>query len=202
MSYIRLVLTPSDCRSSFSKAECSLLWSRSTGGHGFVPDRDESARLRRTVSATRDRSDTYFPLEVAFADYYRARNLFSWPLVAALVTILRLQRPWPVQGLVSAGSTGWFVKALASYLSRSLGEHIKTPSQATRCCHHSFIPRSQPHAYMSSKKIVTVFGATGVVGGSVAKYLLEDGQFAVRAITRSASSDKAKGRHLRSRASD
>jgi uncharacterized protein YbjT (DUF2867 family) len=45
---------------------------------------------------------------------------------------------------------------------------------------------------MSSKKIITVFGATGVVGGSVAKYLLEDGQFAVRAVTRSASSDKAK----------
>jgi len=49
---------------------------------------------------------------------------------------------------------------------------------------------------MSSKKIITVFGATGVVGGSVAKYLLEDGQFAVRAVTRSATSDKAKGKHV------
>jgi len=49
---------------------------------------------------------------------------------------------------------------------------------------------------MSSKKIITVFGATGVVGGSVAKYLLDDGQFAVRAVTRSANSDKAKGRCL------
>jgi len=49
---------------------------------------------------------------------------------------------------------------------------------------------------MSSKQIITVFGATGVVGGSVAKYLLDDGQFAVRAVTRSATSDNAKGKHI------
>jgi len=46
---------------------------------------------------------------------------------------------------------------------------------------------------MSGKKIIAVFGATGLAGGSVAKSLLEDGQYAVRAITRSANSDKAKG---------
>jgi len=46
---------------------------------------------------------------------------------------------------------------------------------------------------MSDKKIIVVFGATGLAGGSVAKFLLEDGQFAVRAITRNANSDKAKG---------
>jgi uncharacterized protein YbjT (DUF2867 family) len=50
----------------------------------------------------------------------------------------------------------------------------------------------------SSKKIITVFGATGVAGGSVAKYLLEDGEFAVRAVTRNANSDKAKGKFLSS----
>ena len=44
-----------------------------------------------------------------------------------------------------------------------------------------------------SKKLITVFGATGVTGGSVARYLLEDGEFAVRAITRNANSEKAKG---------
>ncbi|KZW03411.1 NAD(P)-binding protein [Exidia glandulosa HHB12029] len=42
-----------------------------------------------------------------------------------------------------------------------------------------------------SKKIITVFGATGAAGGSVAKYLLEDGTFAVRAVTRNASSAAA-----------
>jgi len=37
---------------------------------------------------------------------------------------------------------------------------------------------------MSGKKIITVFGATGRQGGSVAKHLLKDGTFAVRAVTR------------------
>ncbi|KZV86157.1 NAD(P)-binding protein, partial [Exidia glandulosa HHB12029] len=36
-------------------------------------------------------------------------------------------------------------------------------------------------------KIITVFGATGAAGGSVARYLLEDATFAVRAVTRNAS---------------
>ncbi|KZW03402.1 NAD(P)-binding protein [Exidia glandulosa HHB12029] len=43
----------------------------------------------------------------------------------------------------------------------------------------------------SQKKVITVFGATGASGGSVARYLLEDGTFAVRAITRNASSPAA-----------
>jgi len=46
---------------------------------------------------------------------------------------------------------------------------------------------------MASKKLVTVFGATGAAGGSVAKYLLEDGTFSVRAVTRNTNSEKAKG---------
>ncbi|KAH7103363.1 NAD(P)-binding protein [Auriculariales sp. MPI-PUGE-AT-0066] len=45
---------------------------------------------------------------------------------------------------------------------------------------------------MSSKNIIVVFGATGQSGGSVARYLLEDGTFAVRAVTRKASSPAAK----------
>ena len=48
---------------------------------------------------------------------------------------------------------------------------------------------------MASRKLVTVFGATGAAGGSVAKYLLEDGTFAVRAVTRNVNSDKARGIH-------
>ena len=46
---------------------------------------------------------------------------------------------------------------------------------------------------MSEKKIIAVVGATGAQGGGLARAILEDenGPFAVRAITRNASSDKA-----------
>ena len=46
-----------------------------------------------------------------------------------------------------------------------------------------------------SKKIITVLGATGVQGGSVVKKFLEDPKlagWAVRGVTRSTTSDKAK----------
>ncbi|XP_040212208.1 nmrA-like family domain-containing protein 1 [Rana temporaria] len=42
-----------------------------------------------------------------------------------------------------------------------------------------------------SKKVITVFGATGAQGGSVAKTLLEDGTFAVRAVTRDVKKEAA-----------
>merc|ERR1711907_107114 len=45
---------------------------------------------------------------------------------------------------------------------------------------------------MGSKKVIVVFGATGAQGGSVVEHLLTDPQFAVRAVTRSVESDKAK----------
>lgn len=47
---------------------------------------------------------------------------------------------------------------------------------------------------MSTKKIITVFGATGAQGGGLARAILSDpnSEFAVRAVTRDASSDKAK----------
>lgn len=45
---------------------------------------------------------------------------------------------------------------------------------------------------MASKQTIVVFGATGAQGGSVIDYLLKEGQnFDVRAVTRSASSEKA-----------
>jgi len=44
---------------------------------------------------------------------------------------------------------------------------------------------------MSGKKVVAVVGATGSQGGSVARALLADGTFAVRALVRDPSSDKA-----------
>ncbi|GAB7038977.1 MULTISPECIES: NmrA/HSCARG family protein [Catenuloplanes] len=44
---------------------------------------------------------------------------------------------------------------------------------------------------MSGKKLITVLGATGAQGGGVARALLADGGFAVRAVTRDASSPKA-----------
>ncbi|KAF8313432.1 NAD(P)-binding protein [Clavulina sp. PMI_390] len=43
----------------------------------------------------------------------------------------------------------------------------------------------------SPKKIIAVLGATGVQGGGVARDLLKDGEFAVRAITRKAESPAA-----------
>lgn len=47
---------------------------------------------------------------------------------------------------------------------------------------------------MTSKKIITVFGATGAQGGGLVRAILNDksGEFAARAITRDSNSDKAK----------
>ncbi|XP_071110716.1 nmrA-like family domain-containing protein 1 [Haliotis cracherodii] len=45
---------------------------------------------------------------------------------------------------------------------------------------------------MASRKVVVVFGATGKQGGSVARALVKDGHFKVRAVTRHVDSDKAK----------
>lgn len=47
---------------------------------------------------------------------------------------------------------------------------------------------------MSVKKIITVFGATGAQGGGLVRAILNDpnNEFSVRAVTRDASSDKAK----------
>ena len=47
---------------------------------------------------------------------------------------------------------------------------------------------------MSTLPFIAVTGATGVQGGSVVRFLLEDGNFRVRALTRNPSSDKAKGK--------
>ncbi|XP_063791496.1 nmrA-like family domain-containing protein 1 [Pseudophryne corroboree] len=44
---------------------------------------------------------------------------------------------------------------------------------------------------MSGKKVIVVFGATGAQGGSVATALLQDGYFAVRAVTRDISKPAA-----------
>ncbi|KAM9305393.1 uncharacterized protein PAF06_013941 [Gastrophryne carolinensis] len=59
---------------------------------------------------------------------------------------------------------------------------------------HVLFRSSTPHLFssnMSKKKVITVFGATGAQGGSVARALLEDGTFAVRAITRDPSKPAA-----------
>ena len=47
---------------------------------------------------------------------------------------------------------------------------------------------------MADRKIIAILGATGAQGGSLAQAILDDpaSEFAVRAVTRDASSDKAK----------
>ncbi len=47
---------------------------------------------------------------------------------------------------------------------------------------------------MSNKKLIAVFGATGAQGGGLARAILADknSEFAVRAVTRDATSEKAK----------
>ena len=47
---------------------------------------------------------------------------------------------------------------------------------------------------MSTKKIITIFGATGAQGGGLARSILadRDGPFAVRAVTRDVNSDAAR----------
>lgn len=44
---------------------------------------------------------------------------------------------------------------------------------------------------MSHDDVITVLGATGTQGGAVARALLTDGEFTVRAVTRNAASPKA-----------
>jgi len=45
---------------------------------------------------------------------------------------------------------------------------------------------------MSGKRVITVLGATGTQGGAVARVLLADGEFRVRAVTRDAGSGRAR----------
>ena len=44
---------------------------------------------------------------------------------------------------------------------------------------------------MNHKKVVVVFGATGLQGGSVARALVQSGEFSVRGVTRDLYSHKA-----------
>lgn len=62
-----------------------------------------------------------------------------------------------------------------------------TPSQ-------NFFTILKKKTIMSSKKIITVFGATGAQGGGLARAILHDknSDFAVRAVSRDPNSDKAK----------
>lgn len=46
-------------------------------------------------------------------------------------------------------------------------------------------------------KTIVIFGATGIQGGGAVKYLLQDGTFHVRAVTRTPESEAAKGMALK-----
>lgn len=58
-------------------------------------------------------------------------------------------------------------------------------------------PLTKTHVTMSTQKpLIVVIGSTGGQGGSVARFLLEDGGFRVRAVTRKVDSEKAGGMSL------
>ncbi|XP_054067069.1 LOW QUALITY PROTEIN: nmrA-like family domain-containing protein 1 [Rissa tridactyla] len=52
-------------------------------------------------------------------------------------------------------------------------------------------PRDRPRCLMAGKKLIVVFGTSGAHGGHVARALLEDGTFKVRAVTRNPVKKKA-----------
>jgi len=68
------------------------------------------------------------------------------------------------------------------------------PVEHEHLAKHTFFVISTSSRNNMSKKVIAVVGATGRQGGGTVDVLLKDGTFAVRAITRDAGSDKAKGR--------